>query len=224
MDVRRETTTLVAPTRLSPAEEMANAVTHALGLMLSVVGAVVMAMSVVGQADMWRVIGCSVYLASLMAVYAMSTLSHSFQAPRGREFFGALDQGTIYVLSAASYTPFSLVYLRTGPWWILLSAVWAVALWGFVSKVFFSHRLESVSIWPCLLLGWMPTISVPSLAGIVPIEAFWWMLLGGLCYSLGTIFLRYDYKVKHFHAVWHLLVIAGSMCHFVAIFAFVARV
>ena len=224
MDVRRETTTLVAPTRLSPAEEMANAITHALGLMLSVVGAVVMAMSVVGQADMWRVIGCSVYLASLMAVYAMSTLSHSFQEPRLREFFRALDQGTIYLLIAATYTPFSLVYLRTGPWWILLSSVWAVALWGFVSKVFFSHRLESVSIWPCLLLGWMPTISVPSLVGIVPIEAFWWMLLGGLCYSLGTIFLRYDYKVKHFHAVWHLLVIAGSVCHFVAIFAFVARV
>jgi hemolysin III len=224
MDVRSESITVDSQYRLSPAEEMANAITHALGLMLSVVGAVVMAMSVVGHADRWRVIGCSVYLASLMAVYAMSTLSHSFQEPRRREFFRALDQGTIYLLIAATYTPFSLVYLRTAPWWILLSAVWGVAFWGFASKVFFAHRLESVSIWPCLLLGWMPVISVPSLAGVVPAAAFWWMLVGGLCYSLGTIFLRFDYKVKHFHAVWHLLVIAGSVCHFVAIFAFVARV
>lgn len=208
--------------RLSPAEELANAATHALGLLLSVVGAVVMAVSVLGQADKWRVIGCGVYLASLMAVYAMSTLSHSFRSPRWREFFRALDQGTIYLLIAATYTPFSLVYLRTTPWWLLLSAVWAVAIWGFISKVFFAHRLDSVSIWPCLLLGWMPTISVPALAGIVPTAAFWWMLVGGLCYTLGTIFLRYDYKVKHFHAVWHLLVIAGSVCHFVAIFGFVA--
>jgi hemolysin III len=222
MQVRGETLPPESLTRLSPAEEMANAITHALGLVLSVVGAVVMAFSVIGHADLWRVIGCSVYLASLMAVYAMSTLSHSVQEPRRREFFRALDQGTIYLLIAATYTPFALVYLRTAPWWILLSAVWAVALWGFVTKVVYAHRLDSVSIWPCLLLGWMPTISVPSLVGIVPFAAFWWMLVGGLCYTLGTIFLRYDDRVKHFHAVWHLLVIAGSVCHFVAIFAFVA--
>jgi hemolysin III len=213
---------IATPYRLSPGEEFANALTHGLGLALSVVGAIVMAASVLGHADKWRVIGCSVYLASLMAVYAMSTLSHSVQSPERRAFFRALDQGTIYLLIAATYTPFSLVYLRTAPWWILLTAVWAVALWGFISKVFFSHRVEAVSLWPCLLLGWMPTISVPALYGVVPIAAFWWMLLGGLCYSLGTLFLRYDYKVKHFHAVWHLLVVAGSVCHFVAIFWFVA--
>jgi hemolysin III len=210
--------------RLSRAEERANAMTHGLGLALSLVGAVVMAVSVLGDGDVWRAVGCSVYVASLIAVYAMSTLSHSFTTPKWRAFFRALDQGCIYFLIAATYTPFSLAYLRTTPWWLLLGAIWAIALWGFLSKVVFSHRVESVSLWPCILLGWMPTVSVPALAGIVPFAAFWWMLIGGLCYTLGTLFLRYDYKVRHFHAVWHLFVIAGSTCHFLAILAFVARV
>src|SRR5262245_21170080 len=125
--------------RLSPAEELANAITHGIGLLLSIVGAIVMAASVWGHGDKWRMIGCGVYLASLMAVSVMSTLSHSFQSPRRREFFRALDQGTIYLLIAATYTPFALMYLRTMPWWILLTAVWSVALWGFCAKVFYAH-------------------------------------------------------------------------------------
>lgn len=210
--------------RLSRAEERANAITHGLGLLLSLVGAFVMAIHVVGEGDVWREIGCSVYVVSLIAVYAMSTLSHSAKTHEWRSFYRALDQGCIYFLIAATYTPFSLVYLRTTPWWLLLGVIWAVALWGFLSKVVFAHRVEAVSIWPCIALGWMPVVSVPALAGIVPTAAFWWMLVGGLCYTLGTIFLRYDDKVRHFHAVWHLFVIAGSTCHFLAILSFVARV
>lgn len=210
--------------RLSRAEERANAITHGLGLALSVIGAVVMAASVLRDNDVWRQIGCGVYVASLIAVYAMSTLSHSARSLEWRSFFRALDQGCIYFLIAATYTPFSLAYLRTTPWWLLLGTIWVIALWGFFSKVVFAHRIEAVSIWPCIVLGWMPSVSVPALAGIVPAAAFWWMLVGGLCYTVGTIFLRYDDKVRHFHAIWHLLVIAGSTCHFLAIFAFVARV
>jgi hemolysin III len=209
--------------RLSRAEERANAITHGLGLLLSVAGAVAMVTYVLGDGDVWRQVGCTVYVASLIAVYAMSTLSHSATTPEWRSYFRALDQGCIYLLIAATYTPFSLVYLRTAPWWLLLGAIWSIALWGFLSKVVFSHRVESVALWPCILLGWMPTISVPALAGIVPVAAFWWMLVGGICYSVGTIFLRYDYKVRHFHAVWHVMVIAGSTCHFLAIFSFVAH-
>lgn len=208
--------------KLSRAEERANAITHGLGLLLSIAGAVAMVTNVVGNGDMWREIGCVAYVASLIAVYAMSTLSHSATTPEWRSYFRALDQGCIYFLIAATYTPFSLAYLRTTPWWLLLGAIWAVALWGFVSKVIFAHRVEAVSIWPCIVLGWMPVVSVPALVGIVPIAAFWWMLVGGLCYTIGTLFLWNDYKVRHFHAIWHILVIAGSACHFMAIFYFVA--
>ena len=213
----------VAQQRRPFAEELANAVTHGVGLAMSVLGALVMVAAVWGQGDAWRVVGCTVYVASLVAVYAMSTLSHSCTTPRWRSFFRALDQGFIYLLIVATYTPFSLVYLRTGPWWLLLVAMWAVAIYSFVAKVFFAHRVESVSVWPCVLLGWMPVIAAPTLLPIVSPAALWWMLVGGACYTLGTLFLIYDRKVRHFHAVWHLFVIAGSACHFLAIFLFVAR-
>jgi hemolysin III len=174
------------------------------------------------QVDVWLATGCGVYLASLLAVYAMSTLSHSCQTLPRKAFFRRLDQGFIYLLIAATYTPFALAYLRDGVWWVLLGAIWSVALVGFVAKVFFAHRVEAVSVASYLLLGWMPALSVPALLATVPIAALWWMLLGGVCYTLGTLFLIYDARVRHFHAVWHLLVIAGSICHFLGIFVAVA--
>lgn len=205
-------------------EELANALTHGIGLLLSVFGASVMTWSVWVHGDVWRMLGCSVYVASLVAVYAMSTLSHSVTAPRWRSAFRSLDQGFIYLLIAATYTPFALTYLRTGPWWVLLVAIWAVALFGFLSKVAFGHRVEAVSIWSYVLLGWMPVVAAPLIMQQVPLVAFWGMLLGGVCYSIGTVFLICDKKVRHFHAVWHLFVIAGSVCHFLVILVFVAGV
>jgi hemolysin III len=205
-------------------EETANFITHALGIVLSVSGALVMT-SVLGTGDTWRTVGCGVYLASLIGVYTMSTLSHSFteKYPRLRSFFRALDQGTIYLLIAGTYTPFSMAYLRTGPWWIVLAAVWVVAIGGFLSKVWFNHRVESVSHWPCMVLGAMPLISIPTLINIVPmpVSALAWMVLGIACYIVGLWFWLNDSRGRHFHAVWHLLVIAGSTCHFMGILLFV---
>ena len=208
----------------SPGEEFANAITHGVGLALSVTGAVLMAAVLLSHGDPWRTIGCSVYLASLVAVYATSTLSHSCTKPRWKSFFRSLDQGFIYFLIAATYTPISLTYLRTGVWWLLLGAVWAVALYGFVSKVFFAHRVEAVYVWPYIVLGWLPILSVPKLLSIVDDHTgFLLMLIGGLCYTFGAVFLVCDRKVRHFHAVWHLFVIAGSTCHFLAILLFIAN-
>jgi hemolysin III len=205
-------------------DEIVNAVTHALGLALSVCGAIVMLAGVRAHGDAWRVAGCGIYLASLVAVYAMSTLSHAFTAPHLRSLFRRLDQGFIYFLIVATYTPFSLTYLRSWPWWTLLGLMWAIALWGFASKVIFAHRVEAVRIWPCVVLGWLPVIAAPSLMHMIPISVLWWMLAGGLFYSLGTLFLIYDNKVRFFHAVWHLFVIGGSICHFLAILVFIAPV
>ena len=205
----------------SPADELVNAATHGLGLALAIVGALVMAGSVWGQGDVWLVVGCSIYLASLMAVYTMSTLSHSARALRWKLLFRRLDQGFIYLLIAATYTPFSLAYLRSGLWWVLLGAMWTVAISGFIAKVFFAHRVHAISVASYMVLGWMPMIAAPALMRTVPMGAFWWMLWGGVCYTLGTLFLIYDQRVRHFHAVWHLCVIAGSACHFLGIFVFV---
>jgi len=215
-----QATTAVLPSRLSPAEEFANFVTHGIGFVLSLAGVAVMA-AALGSGDGWRIAGCSIYLASLMGVYLMSTLSHSFDEPRLRSLFRRLDQGTIYLLIAATYTPFSMAYLHSAFWFTLLAIVWTIAFWGFFSKVFFAHRVESVSMWPCIVLGAIPFVSIPSLIGVVSFAALWWMLLGVACYSLGLVFWLNDTRVRHFHAVWHVLVIAGSACHFVGILLFV---
>lgn len=205
----------------SATDELVNAATHAIGLVLAIVGALVMAQGVLMNDDAWRGLGCGVYLASLVAVYAMSTLSHSATSPRWKSLFRRLDQGFIYVLIVATYTPFSLAYLHDVRWWLLLGAMWLVAILGFAAKVFFAHRVEAVSLASYILLGWMPVLAAPALLQWVPAGALWSMLGGGICYTAGTLFLVYDERVRHFHALWHLCVIAGSACHFLGILVFV---
>jgi hemolysin III len=205
---------------LSAEEELANSITHGLGFGMSVVGAFVVA-DTLGSGDGWRVAGCSIFLTSMIAVYAMSTLSHVFQTPRLRTLFRAIDQGTIYLLIAGTYTPFSLAYLHTTPWWILLGAVWAVAIYGFVLKVLFAHRVENVSMWPCILCGALPFAAIPTLITMLPLACLGWMMLGVACYVLGLVFWLNDRRVRHFHAMWHLLVMAGSAAHFSGILLFV---
>jgi hemolysin III len=207
--------------RRSAADERVNALTHALGFVLAVIGALVMASGLVALGDARLRAGCAVYLTSLIAVYAMSTLSHSASSRRWKSLFRRLDQGFIYLLIVATYTPLSLYYLHGSFWAAVLVAMWAAALVGFVTKVFFAHRTEAVSVVSYLALGWMPALAVPQLIHAVPAPVLWSMFLGGVCYSVGTLFLTFDERVRHFHAAWHLCVIAGSACHFVGILVFV---
>jgi hemolysin III len=207
----------------SAADELVNAATHALGFVLAVVGALVMLSGVRIQGDPLVAVGCGVYLASLLAVYAMSTLSHSAASPRWKSLFRRLDQGFIYLLIVATYTPLSIAYLHGGFWWTILTLMWVAALAGFVAKVFFAHRVEAASVVSYLALGWMPVLGLTELVRTMPAAALWSMFLGGLCYTVGTLFLMYDQRVRHFHAAWHLCVIAGSTCHFVGILLFVVR-
>jgi hemolysin III len=189
---------------------------------LSVVGGLVMASNLWGRGDLWRIAGCGIFVLSLIAVYGASTLSHSCSTVRWKSFFRRLDQGFIYFLIVATYTPFGLAYLRTGAGWLILGGLWAAAIVGFISKVVLAHRVHSVSIWTYVALGWLPVITVPMLKETVAVDSTMWMLSGGLCYLAGTFFLAFDAKVRHFHAVWHLLVIAGSVCHFLGILESVA--
>jgi hemolysin III len=211
-----------APWYRSEADELVHAITHGAGLALAVAGALVMAWTVITQGDAWRIAGCGMFLASLVGVYGASTLSHcSF--PRWKSFLRRVDQGVIYFLVVATYTPFGLAYMRTGAGWLLLAALWTGAFAGFFSKVLFAHRVDTASIWSYVVLGVLPTITIPWLWPMVPAGTAAWMFVGGMFYLLGTIFLINDARVRHFHAVWHLLVIAGSVCHFMAILAAVAR-
>jgi hemolysin III len=203
-------------------EEFFNAVTHGIGLVLSVAGAIVLIARSYSHEDAYRVAGCTIFAMTLIAVYAASTLSHAPLRPRLRHLFRSLDQGSIYLLIAGTCMPFALTYLRTGWWFLFFGLMWTVALCGFVSKILFSHRVEAVAIWSYILLGWMPVVTVPWLREAVPAGALWWMLIGGLCYTGGTLFLVNDRRYPLFHAVWHVFVIAGSTCHFMTILFFVA--
>ncbi len=203
-------------------EEAANTITHGLGFLLSVLGAIALAILVLREGDAWRLLGCMIYAASLVTVYAMSTLSHCCSDPTLKRFFQMLDQCFIYVLIAATYTPFSLAFLRTSPWWLFLAVMWAIAVFGFLSKILLPHRVDAVLIWTYVAMGWMAGAAAISLIGLIPAAGLWWMLIGGLCYTVGTVFLSFDTHVRHFHALWHLFVIAGSVCHFFAILLFVA--
>lgn len=214
-------TTVESPAALSPSEEFANWLTHGCGTLASIMGAIVLISAAAQTSLNWMVAGCTIYAGTLVAVYAASTLSHAVRHPPLRSLFRRVDQALIYLLIAGTYTPFGLTYLCDGSWWLLLTAMWGVALVGFCSKLLFAHRVEAVSIATYVLLGWLPVMAFGRVAEVVPPAAVLWILAGGMCYTLGTIFLACDGKVRYFHAVWHLLVVAGSTCHFLLMLHYV---
>ncbi len=209
--------------RLSSDEEFVNAVTHGFGLVVAIVGALVMTAGVAARGDARLATGCATYLFTLIAVYAMSTLSHSTNTPKWKSLFRQLDQAFIYLLIVGTYTPFSLVYLHGGWWWLLLAFMWCVALAGFAAKAFFAHRIDTGSVLPYLFLGWMPIIALPTIWQAAPPGEFALIISGGVCYMVGTFFLLNDERVRHFHAAWHMWVIAGSACHFLGLLVFVVQ-
>ncbi|HET6884421.1 MAG TPA: hemolysin III family protein [Pirellulales bacterium] len=199
-------------------EEKINTATHALGLVLSIVGFELLLARVFRLGDGWQISGCVTYASSLVAVYAASTLSHSFQQPRLRRLFRILDQAFIFLLIAGTFTPLSLTYLRGGAWWLLFGVVWSIALFGFFSKALFAHKVDAVSAALHVTLGWLPVLAIKPMLGLVPGGLLWSMFYGGMCYTVGTFFLMRDERFPYFHAVWHLLVIAGSVFHFWGIY------
>jgi hemolysin III len=202
-------------------DEIANSITHGIGLALSLVGAVALVTLAVRDAGPRQIIGCTVFGLSLIAVYAASTASHVFQRPDLRRIFRMLDQGCIYLLIAGTFTPLALEYLRGGYWWLLMTAMWVFAIGGFISKVFLAHRVEAVATAVYVFMGWMPIVAAKPMIEIVPANCLWLMLAGGICYTVGTIFLTFDRKALYLHAIWHIFVIAGSAVHYYAILHYV---
>lgn len=204
----------------APPPEMANRLTHACGFVLSLVGAAVMLTTAAGTADAYRIVGCGVYVLSLVAVYAASTLSHSFDDPRTRDFYRLLDQVCIFLLVVGTYTPFGLVHLRHGAWWLLLAAMWLCAVLGIVVRM--RRGSQAVAIPFYVLLGWMPVVGLWRILEVAPLSGLGLVLAGGLAYSGGTWFLANDHRRPYFHAVWHVCTIVGSACHYVFLLKYVA--
>lgn len=204
-----------------PPDEIANFLTHGAGFLLSLAGAAVL-MDMAWSAPTLRLLlACGVYCFSLIGLYGASTLSHAFYDLRWRRLFRALDQAFIYVLIAGSFTPFSVVYLWSDWWPLLLVVMWALALLG-VCVVLSVRNLSPAGKVTYGLLGWLPVIALPTLSASASTEILTWVFAGGILYTSGTVFLTLDRHVRYFHALWHLFVIGGSIAHFIAILRLVS--
>jgi len=197
-------------------EEIANSLTHGLGLALSIAGLSVLVTLAALRRDAWTVVGCAVFGASLVLLYGASTCYHAFRARRWKRVLRVFDHAAIFLLIAGTYTPFMLANLR-GPWgWSLFGVVWGLAVTGIVLKAFWTGRFEVMSTLIYLFMGWLVLIGIRPLIEAVPHGSLVLLIAGGVAYSVGTLFYCWE-RLPYHHAVWHLFVLAGSTCHFFAV-------
>lgn len=197
-------------------EEILHSSTHALGVLLSVVGLSWMLYLSIAAADPWRIVASSVYGASLIALFLASTIYHGMYKSRHREIFKLLDHCAIYLLIAGSYTPFLLVAMRTNTGWWLFGAIWALATAGIIKKLWFRHRFPRVALASYLAMGWLVVVAAPQMAEALGRNGMAWLVAGGLFYSIGAFFYAAK-KIPFNHAVWHVFVLGGGVCHFLSV-------
>jgi hemolysin III len=206
--------------RYSVREEIANSVTHGVGAGLSIAALAILVTFAGLLGDAWRVVTFSIYGSTLILLYSASTFYHSFQSPRAKEIFRVLDHSAIFLLIAGTYTPFTLVSLRGGWGWTLFGLIWGFAMGGIVLEVFFLDRFKHLSLAIYVGMGWLVVIAIKPLLSAVPVGGLIWLGIGGLTYTLGVIF--YTWRSFPFnHAIWHLFVLGGSVCHFFCILFYV---
>ena len=201
-------------------EEIANSITHGVGAALSVAGLTLLVALAAIYGDVWRIVSFSIYGSSLILLYLASTLYHSIQYPKVKRILRIFDHAAIYLLIAGTYTPFTLVSMR-GPWgWSLFGVVWGLALMGVAFKTVFIGRYEKIATAAYVLMGWLVVVAFKQMMLTIPPGGIVWLVLGGVAYTLGVIFYAWD-KLPYNHAIWHLFVLAGSICHFFAVLFYV---
>ncbi|MCG8017426.1 MAG: hemolysin III family protein [Candidatus Thiodiazotropha sp. 'RUGA'] len=201
-------------------EEIAHAVTHGVGVLLSVAGLAILVTYAALYGDVWHITSCSIYGATLILLYSASTLYHGIPMPRAKRVLQRFDHAAIFLLIAGTYTPFTLVNLR-GSWgWTLFGLVWGFAIVGVLLELFRDVRLKWLSLSLYLGLGWLVVVAIKPLIDAVEVGGIVLLLAGGLCYSLGVIFYIWR-RLAYHHAVWHLFVLAGSVLHFFSVFFYV---
>ena len=197
-------------------EEIANAITHGIGLLLSIAGFAVLFVLAAVRGTAWHIVACSIYGATLIGLYAASTLYHAVISPQVKRALRIFDHSAIYLLIAGTYTPFLLVSLR-GPWgWSLFGVSWGLALAGVLFKLWFVERFAILSTAVYIAMGWLVVIAAKPVITHLPVTAIIWLLAGGLAYTGGVIFFAAK-RIPYSHAIWHLFVLAGSICHYFAV-------
>jgi hemolysin III len=209
--------------RYSVGEEIANSITHGLGVVLSIAGLATLASFASVFGTVMHIVSCSIYGASLILMYTASTLYHSIPLPRAKAVLRRLDHSAIFLLIAGTYTPFTLVTLQ-GLWgWTLCALVWTLALVGILMQKVLIRQKAFVTALPYVALGWLAVVGLEPLMNRIPVEGMLLLVAGGLAYTIGVLFFVWK-RVPYNHAIWHLFVMAGSALHYFAVLLFVIPV
>ena len=199
--------------------ERFNSISHLLGAIAALVGMIILVAGAARQGNSLKIISFSIYGISLLCLYTMSTLYHSLRG-KAKLIFRKLDHYSIYFLIAGTYTPFALVTLHGGWGWTIFCIIWGLAIAGVLLETLPQGKNRVLSITIYLSMGWLMIIALKPLLAALPFAGFCWLLLGGCFYTGGLIFYFFD-EVRHFHGIWHLFVLAGSICHFSTLLFFV---
>jgi len=201
-------------------EELVNVITHGIGAALGIAGMSALVVGAARHGDIWRIVSFTIYGVSLVLLYLASMFYHGASTPRAKRYLQFFDHTAIYLLIAGTYTPFALVSLR-GAWgWTMFGLIWGFAIIGILLNVFFFGRLGFVSTILYLLMGWMVVIAIKPVMDAVSVSGLVWLVAGGLSYTVGVVFYAW-HRLPYSHPIWHLFVLGGSVCHFVAIFFYV---
>jgi hemolysin III len=204
--------------------EKLNSISHLVGAVLALVGLGALLTIGIQSRDPWIITSFSVFGVTLVLLYTMSTLYHSFHPPKLKDLFQLLDHVSIYLLIAGTYTPYMLVSLRDGNGFLILGIIWGLALAGILSEVFLSGWVVKVGQMLIYLgMGWACVFDFASLQAVLPGTGLWWLTAGGLAYTGGVVFYILDMmnRLVHAHGIWHFFVLAGSTCHFVSVIGYV---
>lgn len=208
------------PHYYTDSEERLNIGTHAFGLLLSVTGTAALIVKAVQLGDAWHSIGFSVFGFSLINLYAASTIYHRSQEKEKRLKLQIIDHASIYILIAGTYTPFTFFPLKGTIGWIIFGVVWGSAIVGVVLKMYFTGRYELLSTIMYILMGWIVIFAIKPLYNNLPVEGLIWLFGGGIAYTTGAILFSIP-RIKYNHAIFHVFVLIGSFCHFMAVYFYV---
>ena len=207
-------------TYYDPKEEKLNVISHAFGLVLSIIALVLLVVFASLEGSAWHIVSFSIYGASLIVLYAASTFYHNSKTPKLRYRLNIFDHASIYILIAGTYTPFTLVVLDGWVGWTIFGVSWGLAFTGVILKLFFIGKYDKISTIAYVLMVWLIVFAIKPLVQNLPIEGLMWLLGGGISYTVGAIL--YSIKsIKYNHAIFHIFVLLGSFCHFIAVFFYV---
>lgn len=203
-----------------PFEEKLNVISHAFGFALSIIGLILLILKAHKIENVLHLASISIFGASMILLYAASTLYHSARKPRLRYKLNILDHASIYVLIAGTYTPFALVTLKGIVGWTVFGVIWGMALTGVILKLFFTGRYHLLSTSMYVVMGWVIVFAIKPLLNNLDLAGLWWLFGGGISYTLGAVVFSIN-KIKFNHAIFHLFVLLGSFCHFISIYFYV---